>query len=35
MASQLLADGTGPLYRPVRGDNLGDLIEKATRALAR
>ena len=35
MASQLLSDGTGPLYRPVRGDDLGDLIEKLTQALTR
>jgi len=35
MASQLLADGTGPLYHPVRGDDLGDLVEKLTRALTR
>jgi hypothetical protein len=35
MASQLLADGTSPLYHPVRGDDLGDLIEKLTRALTR
>ena len=31
MASQLLADGTGPLYHPVRGDDLADLIESLTR----
>jgi hypothetical protein len=35
MASQLFADGTGPLYHPVRGDDLGDLIENLTRALTR
>ena len=35
MASQLLADGTSPLYHPVRGDDLGDLTEKLTRALTR
>jgi hypothetical protein len=35
MASQLLADGTSPLYHPVRGHDLGDLIEKLTRALTR
>ena len=35
MASQLLGDGTGPLYHPVRGDDLGDLIEKLTQALTR
>ena len=33
MASQLLADGAGPLYHPVRSDDFGDLIEKLTRAL--
>ena len=35
MASQLLGDGTSPLYRPVRADDLGDLIENLTRALTR
>jgi hypothetical protein len=35
MASQLLADGTSPLYHPVRGDDLGGLVEKLTRALTR
>ena len=35
MASQLLADGTGPLYHPVRRDDLDDLIENLTRALTR
>jgi hypothetical protein len=30
MASQLLADGTGPLYHPVRRDDLADLIENLT-----
>jgi hypothetical protein len=35
MVSQLLADGTGPLYRQAHGDDLGDLIETATRALSR
>jgi hypothetical protein len=30
MASQLLTDGTGPLYHPVRGDDLADLIENLT-----
>ena len=35
MTSQLLADGTSPLYHPVRGDDLGDLIEKLTQALTR
>jgi len=33
--SQLLADGTGPLYRHGCADNLSDIIENATRALAR
>jgi len=33
MVSQLLADGTGPLYHEGRGDDLGDIIENATRAL--
>jgi len=33
--SQLLADGTGPLYRQVSGDDLGDIIENAVRALSR
>ena len=35
MVSQLLADGAGPLYRKASVDDLGDLIDKATRALAR
>ena len=35
MASQLLGDATSPLYRPVRADDLGDLIENLTRALTR
>ena len=35
MASQLLGDGTSPLYHPVRADDLGDLIENLTRALTR
>jgi hypothetical protein len=35
IASQLLADGTSPLYHPVRGADLGDLIETLTRALTR
>ena len=35
MVSQLLADGTGPLYREARGDGLGDIIETVTRALSR
>ena len=33
MVSQLLADGTGPLYREASADDLGGLIDKATRAL--
>jgi len=33
MVSQLLADGTGPLYREVSRGDLGCLIEQATRAL--
>ena len=33
--SQLLADGTGPLYRHGCADNLSGIIENATRALAR
>lgn len=33
MLSQLLADGTGPLYQEDRGDDLGCIVEKATRAL--
>jgi hypothetical protein len=33
MISQLLADGTGPLYHDVRGDDLDDIIDKVTRAL--
>jgi hypothetical protein len=33
--SQLLADGTGPLYREACADELSDLIENATRALTR
>jgi hypothetical protein len=35
MVSQLLADGTGPLYRQTDGDDLGDIIENAARALSR
>ena len=35
MVSQLLADGAGPLYRQASSDDLGDILEKATRALAR
>ena len=34
IASQLLADGTGPLYHPARGDDLSDLIEELTQALS-
>jgi hypothetical protein len=30
MVSQVLADGTGPLYHPARGDDLADLIENLT-----
>ena len=33
MVSQLLADGTGPLYREASGDDLGAIIERAARAL--
>jgi hypothetical protein len=35
MVSQLLADGTGPLYRPADGDDLGDIIDNIARALTR
>ena len=35
MVSQLLADGAGPLYREASRDDLGALIERAARALAR
>ena len=35
MVSQLLADGAGPLYRQASVDDLGDLIDKVTRALTR
>ena len=35
MVSQLLADGTGPLYRQADGDDLGHIIQNATRALSR
>jgi hypothetical protein len=35
MVSQLLAHGAGPLYRQASVDDLGDLIDKATRALTR
>jgi hypothetical protein len=34
MLSQLLADGTGPLYREASRDDLGAIIEAAGRALA-
>jgi hypothetical protein len=34
MVSLLLADGAGPLYRQASSDDLGDILEKATRALA-
>ena len=33
MVSQLLADGTGPLYRQACHDDLAAIIERATRAL--
>jgi len=33
LISQLLADGAGPLYQEACGDDLGNIIEKATRAL--
>ena len=33
MVSQLLADGTGPLYSQACGDDLAVIIERATRAL--
>ena len=35
MASQLLADGMGPLYREACSEDLGDIIENAARALTR
>jgi hypothetical protein len=35
MVSQLLADGVGPLYRQADGDDLGHIIQNATRALSR
>ena len=35
MVSQLLADGTGPLYRQADGDDLGDIIDNIARALTR
>jgi len=34
MVSQLLTDGSGPLYRQARGDDLGAIIATATRALS-
>jgi hypothetical protein len=34
MISLLLADGMGPLYHDARGDDLADIIAKATRALS-
>jgi len=33
IVSQLLADGTGPLYRPARHDDLDAIVERATHAL--
>jgi hypothetical protein len=33
MISQLLADGTGPLYHDARGDDLDDIIDEVTRTL--
>jgi hypothetical protein len=35
MVSQLLANGAGPLYREASVEDLGDLIDKAARALTR
>ena len=35
MVTQLLADGTGPLYREAARDDLGALAEQAAQALAR
>ena len=35
MVSRLLADGTGPLYRGACGEDLGDIIQNAVRALSR
>jgi len=35
MLSQLLADGTGPLYRGASPDDLGAIVERAARALSR
>jgi len=34
MLSQLLADGTGPLYREASRDDLGAIVEQAARALS-
>jgi hypothetical protein len=34
LVSQLLADGTGPLYREASRDDLGVIIERAAEALA-
>jgi len=31
--NQLLADGTGPLYRQACADDLSDIIQNAARAL--
>jgi len=31
----VLADGAGPLYRQASTEDLGDLIDQATRALTR
>ena len=33
LVAQLLADGTGPLYREAARDDLGTLAERAARAL--
>jgi hypothetical protein len=33
MVSQLLTDGTGPLYHQACGEDLADIIDKATQAL--
>jgi hypothetical protein len=35
MLSQLLTNGTGPLYHEASHEDLGDIIGKATRALTR
>ena len=35
MVTRLLADGAGPLYSEACGDDLRDIIERATRALTR